>query len=75
MKRAGFLALAGFALVCFATTARAQAPVKRFITPDGKKPSGLFAPGVMVGKTLYIAGKGDYKPNEEFPGKVKNCLA
>ena len=28
----------------------------------------------MVGKTLYIAGKGDYRPNEEFPVKVKNCL-
>jgi len=41
---------------------------------DGKRPSGLFAPGVMVGKTLYIAGKGDYKPNEDFPVKVKNCL-
>src|SRR5439155_19085126 len=51
-----------------------QVPEKRFITPDGKRPSGLFAPGVMVGKTLYIAGKGDYKPNEEFPTKVKNCL-
>jgi enamine deaminase RidA (YjgF/YER057c/UK114 family) len=51
-----------------------QVPEKRFITADGKRPSGLFAPGVMVGKTLYIAGKGDYKPNEEFPGKVKNCL-
>ena len=30
--------------------------------------------GVMVGKTLYIAGKGDYRPNAEFPEKVKNCL-
>ncbi len=28
----------------------------------------------MVGKTLYIAGKGDYRPNAEFPEKVKNCL-
>src|SRR5262245_23905201 len=54
---------------------QAQVPEKRFVTPDGKRPSGLFAPGVMVGKTLYVAGKGDYKPNEEFPGKVKNCLA
>ena len=52
-----------------------QLPVKKFVTPDGKRPSGLFAPGVMVGKTLYIAGKGDYRPNEEFPAKVKNCLS
>ena len=29
----------------------------------------------MVGKTLYIAGKGDYRPNAEFPEKVKNCLS
>jgi 2-iminobutanoate/2-iminopropanoate deaminase len=57
-----------------AQPARAQAPAKRFITPDGKRPSGLFANGVMVGKTLYIAGKGDYRPKEAFPGKVENCL-
>jgi len=51
-----------------------QAPAKRFITPNGKRPTGLFAPGVMVGKTLYIAGKGDYRPNAAFPEKVDNCL-
>jgi 2-iminobutanoate/2-iminopropanoate deaminase len=51
-----------------------QSPAKKFITPDGKRPSGLFAPGVMVGKTLYVAGKGDYKPKEDTAGKVKNCL-
>src|SRR5262245_56042238 len=66
-----------FVFVCalgIVEPALGQAPEKRFITADGKRPSGLFAPGVMVGKTLYIAGKGDYKPNEEFPNKVKNCL-
>jgi 2-iminobutanoate/2-iminopropanoate deaminase len=52
----------------------AQAPTKRFATKDGKRPDGLFAPGVMVGKTLYVAGKGDYRPNAEFPEKVRNCL-
>ena len=51
-----------------------QSPNKKFITPNGKRPTGLFAPGVMVGKTLYVAGKGDYKPNEDTAGKVKNCL-
>jgi 2-iminobutanoate/2-iminopropanoate deaminase len=51
-----------------------QVPAKRFATPDGKRPQGLFAPGVMVGKTLYVAGKGDYRPNAEFPEKVRNCL-
>jgi len=75
MKRLS-LATSAFvvATFAFAAAANAQLPEKRFITPDGKRPSGLFAPGVMVGKTLYIAGKGDYKPNEEFPAKVKNCL-
>ena len=29
---------------------------------------------IIVGKTLYIAGKGDYKPKEDTAGKVKNCL-
>ena len=37
------------------------------MTPNGKRPTGLFAPGVMVGKTLYIAGKGDYRPNARVP--------
>ncbi len=52
-----------------------QAPLKKFLTNDGSRPTGLFAPGLMVGKTVYIAGKGDYRPNEEFPNKVRNCLA
>jgi 2-iminobutanoate/2-iminopropanoate deaminase len=51
-----------------------QLPEKKFITPDGKRPTGLFAAGIMIGKTVYVAGKGDYRPNEEFPAKVKNCL-
>src|SRR5262249_52286177 len=51
-----------------------QPPVKKFITPNGQRPGGLFAPGVMVGKTLYIAGKADYRPNAAFPEKVENCL-
>ncbi len=51
-----------------------QAPEKKFLTKDGKRPSGLFAPGVQVGKTVYIAGKGDYRPDAPFPEKVKNCL-
>jgi len=61
-------------VLALAQPSHGQTPEKKFITPDGKRPTGLFAAGVMVGKTLYIAGKGDYKPNEEFPVKVKNCL-
>jgi 2-iminobutanoate/2-iminopropanoate deaminase len=76
MARTGFIVLVSAFLLAggLAQPAWGQAPVKRFVTPDGKRPTGLFAPGVMVGKTLYIAGKGDYRPNEDFPGKVKNCL-
>ena len=51
-----------------------QVPAKRFVDPGRETAAGAFAPGVMVGKTLYIAGKGDYRPNAEFPEKVKNCL-
>ncbi|MCE5250175.1 RidA family protein [bacterium] len=57
------------------TISEAQLPVKKFLTSDGARPTGLFAPGVMVGKTVYISGKGDYRPNEDFPNKVRNCLA
>src|SRR5262245_35716032 len=75
MIKCGPAALA-FALVSLAVAApaSAQAPVKKFATADGKRPSGLFAPGVMVGKTLYVAGKGDYRPNAPFPDKVRNCI-
>lgn len=56
-------------------TALAQGSAKKFITPDGKPGTGLFSPGVMAGKTLYIAGKGDYRPNAPFAEKVDNCIA
>jgi 2-iminobutanoate/2-iminopropanoate deaminase len=78
MKRNCLFRLALLALLALVPglvrPARGQAPVKKFATPGGKRPTGLFAPGVMVGKTLYVAGKGDYKPNEDTAGKVKNCL-
>ncbi len=64
-------------LTLFALTvsaALAQVPEKRFLTADGKRPNGLFAPGVAVGKTVYVAGKGDYKPDEDIAGKTRNCL-
>jgi enamine deaminase RidA (YjgF/YER057c/UK114 family) len=75
MSKFGLTVLLGINVALgLAQSTRAQVPEKRFLTPDGKRPTGLFAPGVMVGKTVYIAGKGDYKPNEEFPAKVRNCL-
>jgi 2-iminobutanoate/2-iminopropanoate deaminase len=51
-----------------------RVPDKKFLTKNGERPSGLFAPGVMVGKTVYVAGKGDYRPDADFSEKVKNCL-
>jgi 2-iminobutanoate/2-iminopropanoate deaminase len=75
MTRTVQIVLASVAIVLVvAQPTSGQVPSKKFITPDGKRPSGLFAPGVMVGKTLYVAGKGDYKPKEDTAGKVKNCL-
>jgi 2-iminobutanoate/2-iminopropanoate deaminase len=75
MTRTRLIALTPVVIfVCLVQSAWGQLPAKKFITPDGKRPSGLFAPGVMVGKTLYVAGKGDYKPKEDTAGKVKNCL-
>jgi 2-iminobutanoate/2-iminopropanoate deaminase len=73
MARIGFV-VAAVAAFIVTSPSRGQLPEKRFITEGGKRPSGLFAPGIMVGKTLYVAGKGDSKPNEEFSAKVKNCL-
>ena len=75
MAKARLIVLAPVILaVGLAQPARGQAPAKKFITPNGQRPSGLFAPGVMVGKTLYVAGKGDYRPKAPFPEKVENCL-
>lgn len=75
MTRAGLVIFAPVVLALgLAQPAFGQAPVKKFITPNGQKPTGLFAPGVMIGKSLYIAGKGDYRPNAPFPEKVDNCL-
>jgi 2-iminobutanoate/2-iminopropanoate deaminase len=73
-KFRGILAFALIWMAC-AQVSSQQLPQKKFLTNNGSRPTGLFAPGLVVGKTVYIAGKGDYKPNEEFPGKVRNCLA
>jgi 2-iminobutanoate/2-iminopropanoate deaminase len=76
MRKAGW-SLFIFVLQCLflVQVSSAQLPVKKFLTSNGSRPGGLFAPGVMVGKTVYISGKGDYRPNEDFPNKVRNCLA
>jgi 2-iminobutanoate/2-iminopropanoate deaminase len=75
MTRAGFIALAPVAIALgLVQPTFGQVPTKSFVTKNGERPKGLFAPGVMVGKTVYIAGKGDYRPDAEFPEKVSNCL-
>jgi enamine deaminase RidA (YjgF/YER057c/UK114 family) len=76
MTRRAALILFAPVAICLALVQAtvSQVPEKKFATKDGKRPTGLFAPGVMVGKTLYVAGKGDYRPNAPFPEKVKNCL-
>jgi 2-iminobutanoate/2-iminopropanoate deaminase len=76
MARARFSLVAlAVILLSVASASFGQPPAKKFLTANGERPkNALFAPGVMVGKTVYIAGKGDYKPKEELPGKVSNCL-
>ncbi len=49
-------------------------PAKKTAKGETKKGGSLFSAGAKVGKTLYISGKGDYKPNAAFPEKVENCL-
>jgi 2-iminobutanoate/2-iminopropanoate deaminase len=58
----------------FAHSASGQVATQESATKKGDRPTALFAGGAMVGKTFYIAGKGDYRPDAEFPEKVKNCL-
>jgi 2-iminobutanoate/2-iminopropanoate deaminase len=53
--------------------AQDPAPAKK-TAKEARKTGALFAAGAKVGKTLYISGKGDYRPNAEFPEKVENCL-
>jgi 2-iminobutanoate/2-iminopropanoate deaminase len=74
MKRTGLLVATFVLAQGLVQLAIGQVPEKKFLTKDGKRPTGLFAPGVMVGKTVYIAGKGDYRPDAAFPDKVTNCL-
>jgi 2-iminobutanoate/2-iminopropanoate deaminase len=54
--------------------AQDQPAVKKKATGQTKPSRNLFKAGVRVGNTVYISGKGDYRPNAEFPEKVENCL-
>lgn len=74
MRTGSILLMSTVVALGWARPGAAQPPERKFITADGKRPNGLFAPGVMVGKTLYVAGKGDYRPDAPFGEKVDNCL-
>lgn len=75
MKRSRVYLLSAPMLICiFFALSEAGGRQKTYVTPDGLPPKGLFAPAVLVGKTLYVSGKGDYKPEEDIPGKTRNCL-
>jgi len=64
-----------FLYVLSVATASFAQPKKVFLTNGNKRPeNSIFAPGISVGKTVYVAGKGDYKPDEDMEGKVRNCL-
>ncbi len=74
MKRLLIVLLLTLAVAAMGGQAFAQ-PKKTFLTRDNKRPeNALFAPGIQVGTTVYVAGKGDYKPDEDMEGKVRNCL-
>lgn len=79
MKKSFILFSALFILISFllSQTLFAQPPIKKIIIAPGDK-VGLFSPGVQVGKTLYISGKGDQIPGgghpATFPDQVKQCL-
>jgi 2-iminobutanoate/2-iminopropanoate deaminase len=77
MTRAGLIVLAsvGIALgLVQAAVGQDQARTKQAPAQEGRQKGALFAAGAKVGKTLYISGKGDYRPDAEFPEKVENCL-
>jgi 2-iminobutanoate/2-iminopropanoate deaminase len=62
-------------VLCQAGSAAAQdQPAKKKAAAEAKRKGALFSAGARVGKTLYISGKGDYRPNAAFPEKVENCL-
>ena len=75
MTRA-FSTFLGFVTVALALVPSAfgQAAAQKPQAKNAGRQPALFSAGSKVGKTLYISGKGDYRPNAEFPEKVKNCL-
>ena len=56
------------------TTAHRGASYQEIFDQRRQGQGPLNAAGLMVGKTAYVAGKGDYSPKADFAEKVKNCL-
>lgn len=63
MRRSLFLAL----VVCLGVSAFAQAPKKRYINLPNRKVNAPFSDAVLIGDTLYIAGRVGLDPKT---GKV-----
>ncbi|MBN1292080.1 MAG: RidA family protein [Candidatus Latescibacteria bacterium] len=63
-------------VIVFVFNVFAEPLIKKFARP-GPKP-GLYYSGVMVGKTYYVAGTGDGRPespDESYAVKTKRCFA
>jgi enamine deaminase RidA (YjgF/YER057c/UK114 family) len=77
MRRAGLIVVAPVIIALGLVRPAAgqdQSPAKKTPAKAASPKGAPYVPGAKVGKTLYISGKGDYRPNAEFPEKVENCL-
>lgn len=77
MPRRGTFLVASLVLALSAVepgAAQDQPAAPRGATKRAERQAPLFSAGARVGKTVYISGKGDYRPNAPFPEKVENCL-
>ncbi len=63
------------ALAAVGPTSAQEQPAGKDTTKTARRQAPLFSAGARVGKTLYISGKGDYRPDAAFPEKVENCLS
>lgn len=73
MTRAALIVVAP-AVLALGLVPAAAGQESKSAAKQGRRTGAPFSPGAKVGKTLYISGKGDYRPDAEFPEKVENCL-
>ncbi len=77
MRRAGPIVVASVIMALgLAWPAAGQDPsqAKKAPAKEARQKGAPYVAGTKVGKTLYISGKGDYRPDAPFPEKVENCL-